>query len=109
MLIPTRFELSKKTKVEKNYDHFTKKLRFGLFSDASGILRISQRGKSFESLESDIRDRQHIIYRIMEKKARKKFLLQICFTCILPLEKSSSLTLTIYSIVLEYLRNQRYL
>ena len=75
MLNPKSFELSKKTKVEKNYDHFTKMLRFWFFLDPLSILQISQRGKSFDILGNDIRDQQHLIYRMMYKKSEIYFLL----------------------------------
>ena len=68
MLNPKSFELSKTTKVGKNYDHFTKMLRFWFFLDPLSILQISQRGKSFDSLGNDIRDQQHLISRMMYKK-----------------------------------------
>ena len=69
MLNPKSFELSKKTKVGKNYGHFTKMLCFGFFLDPISILQISQRGKSFDILGNDIRDQQHLIYRMMHKKS----------------------------------------
>ena len=75
MLNPKSFELSKKTKVGKNYGHFTKMLRFWFFLDPLSILQISQRGKSFDSLGNDIRDQQHLTYRMMYKKSEFFFLL----------------------------------
>ena len=75
MLNPKSFELSKKTKVGKNYAHFTKMLRFWFFLDPLSILQISQRGKSFDILGNDIRDQQHLIYRMMPKKSEICFLL----------------------------------
>jgi hypothetical protein len=65
MLTPTNFELSKNTEGGKNYDHFTEMLRFGFFLVPLSILQISQQGKSFDSQGRDIRDQQHIIYRMM--------------------------------------------
>ena len=73
MLNPKGFELSKTTKVEKNYDHFTKMLCFLIFLGPLSILQISQRRKSFGSRECDIHDQQHIIYRMMYKKSQHVF------------------------------------
>ncbi len=61
-----------KVKCEKNYDHFTETLRFWKFLDPLSIFQISQRGKSSDSLGNDIRDQQHIIYRMLYEKSGKK-------------------------------------
>ena len=71
MLNPKSFLLSNKTKVEKHYDHFTETLCFCFFLVPLRILQISQRGKGSDSLGNDIRDQQHIIYRMIYKKAEK--------------------------------------
>ena len=54
---------------QRSYGHFSKNVYFSGFLAPLRILRLSQRAKGFGSRDGDIRDRRHILYRMMHKQA----------------------------------------